>query len=133
MKPLPVKRGSLVTVAAKGHYSGKPRPAVILQSDLFAETSSVTIALLSSEPVDAPLLRLTVEPSAANGLQKTSQIMIDKLVTVQRDALGAAFGTLEAAKMLEADRLLALFLGIAGPPAAKRSARAKTAARKAKN
>lgn len=108
-----MKRGDLVTVAAKGHYSGKPGPALIVQADLFAALSSVTVCLLSSELIDAPLLRLTVDPSPDNGLETRCQIQIDKLVTVPRDKLGARIGSLDHETMVTVERSLALFLGIA--------------------
>jgi mRNA interferase MazF len=111
-----VKRGDVVTVAAKGHYSGKPRPALIIQSDLFAEIPSVTVCLFSSEIFETPLLRLTVEPAPDNGLEITSQIMIDKIATVPRDQAGAHIGTLDDATMLRVDRSLAVFLGIVKAP-----------------
>ena len=104
--------GDLVTVAAKGHFSGKPRPALILQSDLFSALGSVTICLLTTEIIDAPLFRLAVEPSPANGLLQTSQIMIDKIVTVPQDTIGARIGSLDRDIMVRTDRSLAVFLGI---------------------
>ncbi len=107
-----LKRGDIVTVAATGHDSGKPRPALILQSDLFSALGSVTICLLTTDIVDAPLFRLTVEPSPANGLLQTSQIMIDKMVTVPQDTIGARIGSLDRDIMVRADRSLAVFLGI---------------------
>lgn len=107
-----IKRGDLVTVAAKGHYSGKPRPALILQSDLFSAIGSVTICLLTTEILNAPLFRLTVEPSASNGLQQVSQIMIDKIVTVPHDTLGPRIGSLDHDLLVRVDRSLAVFLGI---------------------
>ncbi|MEX2576637.1 MAG: type II toxin-antitoxin system PemK/MazF family toxin, partial [Halofilum sp. (in: g-proteobacteria)] len=81
-----MNRGDLVTVAARGSYSGKPRPALIVQSDHFAELASVTVCLLSSERIDAPLVRLDLHPNGDNGLAQPSQVMIDKLVTVPRQA-----------------------------------------------
>jgi mRNA interferase MazF len=83
-----LKRGDIVTVAAKGHYSGKPRLALVLQSDLFSDLGSITICLLTTDMLDAPLFRLTVEPSPSNGLQHMSQILIDKMVTVPRAHAG---------------------------------------------
>jgi mRNA interferase MazF len=106
-----VTRGDLVTVAMPGDF-GKPRPALIIQADQFDETATVTILLISGTPVDAPLLRLTVEPSAANGLVKPSQVMIDKAMSVRRERLGQPFGRLDDAAMLSASRLLAVFLGL---------------------
>jgi mRNA interferase MazF len=107
-----VTRGDLVTVTAHGHYAGKPRPAVIVQSDLFAELGSVAVCLLASERVDAPLFRLDLEPEAT-GLAHPSQVMIDKIVTVPRSAIGDRIGTLERDDLVRVDRALALFLGIA--------------------
>jgi len=107
-----VRRGSLVTVALPGDF-GKPRPALVIQSDQFVATATVTVLLLSSTLVDSPLIRLTVEPSADNGLQKRSQIMVDKAMTVMRERLGQTFGKLDDVTMMAVNRLLALFLGFA--------------------
>jgi mRNA interferase MazF len=92
---------------------GKPRPAVVIQSDLFKAHSSVTVLPITSALVDAPLLRITVRPTPQNGLQKTSQIMIDKTLTVGKDKVGLTEGRLERETMLEIERCLAVFLGIA--------------------
>lgn len=107
-----MKRGDIVAVAAKGHYSGKPRPALILQSDLFSALGSVTICLLTTEIIDAPLFRLSVEPSPGNGLKQLSQIMIDKIVTVPHSTIGTRIGSLDHDVMVRVDRSLAVFLGI---------------------
>lgn len=107
-----VRRGDVVTVAAKGHYSGKPRPALVLQSDLFSALGSVAICLFTTEILDAPLFRLTIEPSSSNDLQHVSQIMIDKIVTVPRETIGARIGILDRELMVRVDRSLAVFLGI---------------------
>jgi mRNA interferase MazF len=92
---------------------GKPRPALIIQSDLFTSTATATVLLISSTLVEAPLFRLTVEPSVGNGLQRRSQIMVDKAMTVLRDKLGPPIGQLEAEAMVAVSRSLALFLGFA--------------------
>lgn len=107
-----MRRGELVTVAMPGDF-GKPRPALIIQADQFDATGTLTLALLSGTLVDAPLIRLTVEPTALNGLRKPSQIMIDKIMSVKRDRLGDAFGKLDDEVMLAVNRSLALFLGFA--------------------
>jgi len=107
-----MKRGDLVTVAMSGDF-GKPRPALVIQSDHFDATATVTVLLISSTLVDAPLIRLAVEPSAENGLRKPSQVMVDKAMTVRRDRVGAAFGRLEDDTMVAVNRSLALFLGFA--------------------
>lgn len=108
-----MKRGNFVTVALQGDH-GKPRPALVIQSDRFPDTATTTVLLVTSTLVEAPLIRLTVEPAAENGLRATSQIMIDKVMTVRTDKLGKAFGRLGDTAMIEVNRALALFLGVAG-------------------
>ncbi|ADC63992.1 type II toxin-antitoxin system PemK/MazF family toxin [Allochromatium vinosum] len=105
-------RGDLVTVAMQGDF-GKPRPALVIQADQFNEHATVTVLPLTSVLVAAPLLRITIEPSTENGLQKPLQVMLDKAVTVKRDKIGAAFGRIDANAMVEVERCLAVFLGIA--------------------
>ncbi|MFN3847369.1 MAG: type II toxin-antitoxin system PemK/MazF family toxin, partial [Paracoccaceae bacterium] len=105
-------RGDLVTVAMQGDF-GKPRPALVIQADHFSEHGSVTVLPITSTLVAAPLLRVTVQPSAENGLQKPSQVMVDKVMTVKRDKVGPAFGRIEADALVEVERRLAVFLGIA--------------------
>jgi mRNA interferase MazF len=108
-----VRRGALVTVALQGEH-GEPRPALVIQSDRFPDTATTTVLLVTSKQIDAPLIRLTVEPSPENGLRATSQIMIDKAMTVRTDRLVGALGQLDDTAMLEVNRALALFLGVAG-------------------
>ena len=102
-----------MTVALQGDY-GKPRPALIIQADQFVDLGSVVILPLTSTMVEAPLLRLVVEPSSDTGLRNTSQIMLDKPMTVKADKIGPAFGHLDDAAMVSVNRSLALFLGLAG-------------------
>jgi mRNA interferase MazF len=104
-------RGDLVTIAMPGDF-GKPRPALVIQADPFKAHATVTVLLVTSTLVAAPLLRVTVQPSAENGLQKPSQVMVDKAMTVKRDKLGPVFGHMELGMMLEVERCLAVFLGI---------------------
>jgi mRNA interferase MazF len=106
-----MKRGDFVVVALQGDY-GKPRPALIVQSDLFDEHPSLTIAPVTSTIADAPLFRVTVEPTAANGLRTVSQIMVDKLTTVRRDRVAQTVGSLTDDAMLRVNRALVLWLGI---------------------
>ena len=105
-------RGDLVTVALPGDF-GKPRPALVIQSDAFAETGTVTLLPLSGTLIDAPLFRPTVQPTEANGLRKPSQVMIDKAVSARRDRVGPPIGRLDDATLLAVTRSLAVFLGIA--------------------
>jgi len=107
-----VRRGDLVTVAMPGDF-GKPRPALVIQSDQFTDTATVSVLLISGTLVDAPLVRLEVEPSPQNGLRKRSQVMVDKIMTVKRDKLGEPFGRLDDETMIAVNRALALFLGFA--------------------
>ncbi|MGH6927782.1 MAG: type II toxin-antitoxin system PemK/MazF family toxin, partial [Dongiaceae bacterium] len=93
-----------------GDY-GKPRPALVIQSDLFAEHPSVTVLLLTGELHDALLLRVTVQPTPENGLEKASQICVDKAATLPRAKIGQRIGRLDDATLLEVSRRLALFLG----------------------
>lgn len=105
-------RGDLVTIAVQGDF-GKPRPALVIQANQFNEHSSVTVLPITSTLVAAPLLRVTVQPGAENGLQKPSQVMVDKVMTVRRDKVGPAFGHIDSAVLVEVERCLAVFLGIA--------------------
>ena len=107
-----MNRGDFVTIAIQGDF-GKPRPALVIQSDRFRQHATVTVLPVSSLLVDAPLFRITVQPSPSNGLQKPSQVMVDKSVTVKQDKLGEVFGVADDATMLEVERSLAVFLGIA--------------------
>ena len=108
-----MKRGDVVVVALAGDY-GKPRPALIIQSDLFNEThASITVVPVTSTIVDAPLFRLTVEPSRGNGLRSLSQLMIDKVTTVARTRITQSIGRLEDDLMVRVSRALALWVGIA--------------------
>jgi mRNA interferase MazF len=107
-----MRRGDLVPVALPGDF-GKPRPALVVQSDHFDSHPTVTVLPLTSSVRDAPLLRITLRPDAANGLRSTSQIMIDKAMTVRRERLGETFGRVAVDAMLEVERRPALFLGIA--------------------
>jgi mRNA interferase MazF len=107
-----VKRGDLVTIALAGDF-GKPRPALVIQSDQFDETGTVTVLLVTGTLVDAPLIRTTIEPTSANGLKKRSQVMVDKAMSVKRDKIGATIGHLESEEMLAVTRALAVFFAIA--------------------
>lgn len=108
-----MKRGYVVSVAMQGDM-GKPRPALIIQADAFPETATVTILPLTSELVDAPLLRIGLSPNQDNGLRQSSQVMVDKAVTIKREKIGQYIGRLAPAEILQVERALALFLGISG-------------------
>jgi mRNA interferase MazF len=107
-----MQRGDLVAVAIQGDF-GKPRPALVIQSPLFANQTSVTVLLVTSALVNAPLLRVTVQAAPGNGLEKTSQIMIDKAMTLKREKIGPVLGRVGADQLTQVERGLAVFLGIA--------------------
>lgn len=107
-----MRRGDLVTVCLQGDY-GKPRPALIIQSDLFNLHPSITFLPITSHLLETPVLRITVEPLDENGLTKTSQIMIDKTTTLPADKIGRVIGRLDDATMISINRALILFLGLA--------------------
>lgn len=106
-----MKRGDVVLIALQGDM-GKPRPAVIVQNDLFATHLSFVILPLTSELRDAALMRLTIEPTAENGLEKHSQVMIDKITTVAVSKIGKVIGRLEDRQMTSLNQLMAVFLGV---------------------
>lgn len=102
-----------MTVALPGDF-GKPRPALVIQSDLFNETHpTVTLLPLTSEIRSAPQFRITVEPSTANSLRLVSQIMVDKPMTFRRDKIREPFGRLENDILMRVSRALAVWIGIA--------------------
>ena len=107
-----MNRGELWTVSG-GTYAQKPRPALIIQDDLFAASESIILLPLTSQLTDAPLLRLTVEPGQLTGLESVSQIMVDKLTTVRRANLGRRVGRVDAKTMVAVEQSLAIFLGLA--------------------
>ena len=109
-----MRRGEIWTVAGAAGYAGKPRSAVIVQDDRFGATNSVTLCVLTSDHVESPLLRLTVKPSATNGLRVDCQLMLDKVTTVPRATLGRKVGLLDGADLLRLNRGLVVFLGLAG-------------------
>ena len=107
-----IRRGSFVVVAVPGAY-GKPRPALVVQTDFFVELPSLVICPLTSTiRGDADQFRLTVLPTAGNGLHGVSQIAIDKITVVPRDRIGETIGSADDALLLRVNRALALFLSI---------------------
>ena len=107
-----MKRGDLVTVSAQGDY-GKPSPAVVIQSDALDAADSVLVALLTSTIADAPLYRLTLEPTAGNGLKAVSQVMVDKVLAYPRAKCGLVIGRLAPADMLVLNNMLLVVIGLA--------------------
>lgn len=111
-----MKRGEIWTVSGGPEYLGKPRPAVVLQDDRFAALASLTVCAFTTDPTDAPLFRLSVDPSDRNGLAATSRLMVDKITTVPRTKLGRRIGQLDDEDLVRLNRALIVFLGLAGSP-----------------
>lgn len=108
-----MRRGEIYSAAARGAYTGKPRPVVIMQDDRFDATASVTVCPLTTTNVEAPLLRLRVDADATNGLVQISSLMVDKLTTMPRANLGARLGQLATEDMVRLERAVVVFLGMA--------------------
>src|ERR1051326_8619637 len=109
-----MKRGEIWTVSGGKDYAGKPRPAVILQDDRFDITASVTICPFTTDPVEAPLFRLPIEPDHTNGLRLNCRLMVDKITTVPRAKVGTLVGRLSDEDVVRLNRAVLVFLGIAG-------------------
>lgn len=107
-----MKRGEVWTIAAGGPYTGKPRPAVIVQDDRFDATASITVCLFTQDETAAPLFRPSIEADRTNGLTAESRLMADKITTVPHSKLGRKVGTLSATDMLRLERAMLVFLGL---------------------
>jgi mRNA interferase MazF len=107
-----VKRGDIVTIAVQGDY-GKPRPAVVVQSDVLNEAESVLVVPFTSTVRNAPFYRLTVEPSERNGLKAVSQIMVDKVTPCPRTKCGPVIGHLWPHEMFALNSMLSVMIGLA--------------------
>lgn len=106
-------RGDVVVVATRGAYTSKPRPALVVQSDLFNEThASVTICPITADAIDAPLFRIAIPPGTRTGLDVVSQIMVDKIVSVPREAIGQTIGRCEAGELESVDEALGRWLAL---------------------
>ena len=112
-----MNRGEIFTVAGGADYAGKPRPAVIVQDDRFEATDSVTICALTSDPTDAPLIRLLIVPNERNGLRAPCRLMVDKITTVRRGKVRSHVGSLDEEDIVRLNRAMLVFLGLASPPA----------------
>lgn len=107
-----MKRGDVYIAAARGAYTGKPRPVVIVQEDRFDATASVTVCPVTTSAVEAPLTRISIEPSTLNGLDQPSRLMVDKVTTVPRASLGERLGRLRDRDLMALNRGLIVFLGL---------------------
>lgn len=109
-----MKRGEIWTAAAGTGYVGKPRPVAIVQDDRFDATDSVSVCAFTSDPTEAPLFRLRIEPNDVNGLREPCSLMVDKITTVPRPKLGERVGRLNDEEMVRLGRAILVFFGLAG-------------------
>lgn len=93
---------------------GKPRPAVVVQDDVFDATASLTVCAFTTDPTEAPLFRIPIRPSERNGLQQPSRLMVDKLTTVPKTKVGSRVGSLDDEDVVGLNRAIMVFLGLAG-------------------
>jgi mRNA interferase MazF len=107
-----ITRGAVVTVASPGEF-GKPRPALVIQGQFPRNPELITVALITSDLLRVPDIRVRVKPTAANGLRKESEVAVDNIQTFSRPRIGAVIGTLSSETMARIDAALALFLGLA--------------------
>ena len=106
-----MRRGEIWTVSASA-YEGKPRPAVIVQSDRFDATASITICAFTTNPAEAPFARLEIMPTRQNGLHAASRLMVDKITTIAKDKLGDQIGELATEDVARLNRAMMVFLGL---------------------
>ena len=109
-----MRRGEIWAAAGGKDYAGKPRPVVIVQDDRFDATDSLTVCAFTTDPTDAPLFRLPVEPNERNGLRSPCRLMADKITTVPKTKLGSRLGRLDDEEILRLNRAMLVFLGLAG-------------------
>ena len=111
-----MRRGDIWTVSGGKDYAGKPRPVVIMQDDAFDATDSITICSFTTDPTEAPLFRLAVEPNARNGLRSPSRLMVDKITTVPKSKIGERIGRLDDEDVVRLNQAVMVFLGLAVSP-----------------
>ncbi len=109
-----MRRGEIWTAAGGGGYAGKPRPVVIVQDDRFDATNSVTVCAFTTDPTEAPLIRLPVTPDEENGLRELCSMMVDKITTMPRAGVRKRVGRLSDQDMARLGRAAVVFLGLAG-------------------
>jgi mRNA interferase MazF len=115
-----MRRGDICTVSGGKDYAGKPRPVAILQDDAFDATDSITVCAFTTDPTEAPLFRLSVEPNERNGLRSPSRLMVDKITTVPKSKIGARIGRLDDEDVVRLNQAAMVFLGLAVSPRAGR-------------
>src|SRR5216684_2944635 len=108
-----MRRGEIWTLAGGKDDAGKPRPVVIVQDDRFDATDSITVCAFTTDPTDAPLFRLPIEPNERNGLRAPCRLMVDKVTTVPKSKVGAQIGRLDDEDILRLNQAVLVFLGLA--------------------
>ena len=108
-----MRRGDIYVAAARGAYPGKPRPVVIVQDDRFDATASVTVCPLTTNPLEAPLTRIEVEPTVGTGIEQPSRMMVDKITTIPRENVRGQLGRISDADVIRLNSALVVFLGLA--------------------
>jgi mRNA interferase MazF len=111
-----VKRGEIWTLAGGPDYAGKPRPVVIIQSDEFDATASITFCPFTTNDTNAPLFRIPIEATERNGLRLPSNLMVDKIATVPKTRMGKRIGLIDDDEMVRLNRVILVFLGLAASP-----------------
>lgn len=111
-----MRRGDIWTVSGGKDYAGKPRPVVIVQDDAFDGTDSITICAFTTDPTEAPLFRLPVEPNERNGLRSSSRLMVDKITTVAKSKVRERIGRLDAEDVVRLNQAVMVFLGLTVSP-----------------
>jgi mRNA interferase MazF len=115
-----MRRGDIWTVSGGKDYSGKPRPVVVVQDDAFDATDAITVCSFTTDPTEAPLFRLPVEPNERNGLRSSSRLMVDKITTVPKSKVGDRIGRLDAEDVVRLNQAVMVFLGLAVSPRTSR-------------
>lgn len=111
-----MRRGEVWIVSGGRGYAGKPRPVAIVQDDSFDATASVTVCAFTTDPTDAPLFRLPVEPNERNGLRSPCRLMVDKITTVPKSKVGERIGRLDDEDVVRLNQAVMVFLGLAVSP-----------------
>jgi mRNA interferase MazF len=111
-----MRRGEVWTVSGGKDYASKPRPVVIMQDDSFDATASITVCSFTTDPTEAPLFRLSVEPNGRNGLRSSSRLMVDKITTVPKSKAGERIGRLDDEDIVRLNQAMMVFLGLAVSP-----------------
>jgi mRNA interferase MazF len=109
-----VRRAEIWAATAGSGYTDKPRPVVIIQDDRFDATGSVTVCAFTTDPTEAPLIRLSIVPDDQNGMRMPCSLMVDKITTVPRANLGERVGRLADEDMVRLGRAIVVFFGLAG-------------------